>query len=181
VASNNLLGAQMNKSRLNLQVQECKIQASILLKSLRSENSDMQLRAIKRFQCLAEFAKFSHVVMLAAPIKLKHALLVIAIENGFQSWVQLKTEVPFIRGGFLNKWFANYAEAKQQLRAENGFLLPYKKQFFICDASYIAQLGLDPLAPDWELIGYDWANPNDKAAWQRLYKQWMHIQENRHD
>jgi hypothetical protein len=160
----------MNKSRPALNVNECKIQASILLKSLRSENADLVLMASKRFRRIAQFSAFSTDI-LAATMKHKHALLVIAVEKGFQSWVLLKTEIPFIRGGFLNKWFVSYAEAKLQLQTDGGFLLPYKKQFFICDANYIAQLGFDPADTDWNFIEHDCANPVNKAASERLYKK----------
>ena len=84
--------------------------------------------------------------------------------------------MPFIRGGFLNQWFANYLQAKSYQQINGGFLLPFKKQFFICDADYINNLGFNAEDNDWQLIGYDWANPANKAAWQRLYRKWMHIQ-----
>ena len=109
-------------------------------------------------------------------LKHKHALSVIAIENGFESWVNLKCQLPFIRGGFLNQWFTNYAEAKSYQQLNGGYLLPFKNQFFICEADYISNLGFNSADPDWKLIGYDWVNPDHKAAGQRLYKKWMRIQ-----
>jgi hypothetical protein len=142
----------MNKSLSPLTVAECKIQASILLKTARSADSNTK-------------------------IKHKHALAAIALAKGFVSWTDLKCQLPFIRGGFLNQWFADYAEAKAHLNTKGGFLLPYKKQFFICEASYIQHLGLDPQDADWLLIDYDWAKPADQKAWQRLYKKWMQLQE----
>ncbi len=171
----------MNKSHQPLSVEECKIQASILLKALYSNEPEMARKAAKRFQRLPEFTKLSFEEILQSDIKRKHALAAIAHEKGFKSWVDLKSQLPFIIGGFLNHWFAHYAEAKAYLQSHQGFLLPFKNQFFICDKHYIKQLGLDPNDPDWKLISYDWANPDDQKAWQRLYKKWMKIQEKHHE
>lgn len=68
----------------------------------------------------------------------------------------------------LNRWFTNYAEARASLEAEGGYLLPYKRQFFVTLSEGIRDLGLDPDDPDWEQIGWDWVQPKDPEAWQRL-------------
>lgn len=167
----------MNKSRYFITVKECKIQATILLKSLHSSDLGKTKSAAKRFKILPEFTDQPLESMMHAPIKRKHALTVIAIENGFSSWSCLKMQKPFVIGGFLNKWFADYEEAKLSLQREGGFLLPYQNQFFICDANYIQQLGFDPNDLDWKLICYDWVKPNDNAAAQRLHREWSKIQE----
>lgn len=161
----------MNKPRKSFNLQEAKIQASILLKSLGSPDRETSLHAAKRFQRLSEFVDFPIAEISLQNIKRKHALAVIAIENGFASWTDLKTQISFIVGGFLNKWFANYQEAKIEQQQQGGFLFPYKNQFFICEAGYIERLGLNPNDPDWQAIGWDWANPADKVAWQRLHNK----------
>lgn len=69
---------------------------------------------------------------------------------------------------FLNRWFADYEQARGSLDSEGGFLLPYKKHFFVCKAEVIQALGLDPDDPDWQQIGFDCARPADAAAFQRL-------------
>jgi hypothetical protein len=166
----------MNKPHKSFSVDECKIQASLLLKSLRSSDKESSQKAAKRFQRLPEFGNFSFEEILQFDMKRKHALAVIAIGKGFPSWADLKCQLPFIRGGFLNQWFAHYDEAKAYQKANGGFLLPFKNQFFMCDADYIINLGFAPEDPDWALIGYDWAHPTNKEAWQRLYKKWMTIQ-----
>ncbi len=158
----------MNKSHKSFSVAECKIQASILLKSFRSND----ISAVKRFQALQELTTIS-----STEIKRKHALLVIARENGFKSWADLKCQLPFIQGGFLNQWFSNYAEAKSYQQLKGGFILPFKNQVFICDANYIDHLGFDSNDPDWESIERDWISPSNKIAWQRLYTKWQIIQE----
>lgn len=161
----------MNKSRQSSTVEEYKIQASLLLKSLRLRGNDAE-KAAKRFKRLPEFADLSIEEILQKDIKRKQALLLIAVENGFNSWLDLKMQVNFIIGGYLNSWFPNYNEAKSHLNSAGGFLLPYKNQFFICNAEYIKQIGFEPEDPDWKLIGYDWVIPASKEAWQRLYKKW---------
>lgn len=162
----------MNKPKITDQVSECKIRASVLLKSLRSEDASVAQLAAKRFRCLNEFKHSSLENILLADIKHKHALAVIAIEKGFDSWADLQYQLPFIRGGFLNQWFAEYAEARQYLEQYQGYLLPYQKQFFVCTADYINVIGLDAQDPDWRSIGFDWVKPANKSAWQRLYRKW---------
>ncbi|KTD72648.1 hypothetical protein Ltuc_0495 [Legionella tucsonensis] len=61
-------------------------------------------------------------------------------------------------------------------RISGGFLLSFKNQFFICDADYIRNLGFNSEDQDWKLIGYNWVNPENKDAWQRLYRKRMEIQ-----
>jgi hypothetical protein len=167
----------MNKPHKYFDVKECKIQASILLKSLYSSDCEKSKQAAKRFQRLPEFKKLPLDEIIQAAIKRKTALAVIAVEKGFKSWAELKCQLPFVRGGFLNHWFANYAQAKSYLKLNGGFLLPYKHHFFICDVDYIKNLGLDPDDPDWKMIGYDWVNPDSNESWKRLYKKWMKVQE----
>src|SRR5579871_136528 len=115
----------MNKSRKSssFTIEEYKIQASILLKSLHGNDAE---KAAKRFKRLPEFADLSIADILQKDIKRKQALLVIAVENGFNSWLDLKIQINFIVGGYLNSWFADYAEAKAHLESAGGFLLPYK-------------------------------------------------------
>jgi hypothetical protein len=69
---------------------------------------------------------------------------------------------------FLNRWFANYDEARKSLEAEGGYLLPYRHQYMVCEAEAIRVMGLDPEDADWEKTGWDCARPADKDACQRL-------------
>ena len=130
-------------------IEQFKTRASILLKKLPSS------RALRR----------------------KHALAAIAAEEGFPSWQALKhaysTGALFnkMTGGFLNRWFRSYAEAKASWRRDGGYLFPYRKQYFICDAAFIEALGLDSADPDWQAIQWDWAAPADRAAYQRLFQK----------
>ena len=70
---------------------------------------------------------------------------------------------------FLNRWFSNYGAARKSLEDEGGFLLPYQKHFFVCEADVIEAMGLEPDDPDWERIGRDCVRPVDSEAYQRLY------------
>jgi hypothetical protein len=69
---------------------------------------------------------------------------------------------------FLNRWFADYDQAKAALENEGGFLLPYQQHYFVCKPDVVSALGLDPEDPDWVKIGHDCARPKDEAAFQRL-------------
>jgi hypothetical protein len=117
----------MKRSTSPLTLDECKIQASILFKSL----------DLKRFGRCPETANIPVELL-----KRKHALAVIAFEKGFDSWASLKLQIGLIKGGFLNHWFSTYAEAKAYQTASGGFVLPYKKQFFVCEPDYLEALGL---------------------------------------
>jgi hypothetical protein len=69
---------------------------------------------------------------------------------------------------FLNRWYANYDDARKALENHGGFLLPYQSHFFVCQQDVISALGLDPNDPDWEKIGHDCAQPKDLEAFARL-------------
>lgn len=72
---------------------------------------------------------------------------------------------------FRNRWFSSYEAARKSLESEGGFLLPYEKHFFVCEADVIKAMGLEPDDPDWEKIGHDCVKPQDKDAYQRLFDQ----------
>lgn len=111
----------------------------------------------------------------------RHCLHAVASRVGFDSWsharaVLERTGGPDLGllmyrdsgGGITNIWSASYAQA-QRLRAQTGgFLLPYRRQFQVVEAPYIAWLGLDPAQADWEAIGRDWVQPAQIDAWTRI-------------
>ncbi len=98
----------MNKPHPSFSVKECKIQASLLLKSLRSPDTQKASAAAKRFQKLNRYKNISCEEITKLDMKRKDVLAVIAIEKKFTSWNELKCQLPFVRGGFLNQWFKNY-------------------------------------------------------------------------
>jgi hypothetical protein len=162
----------MSKSRKSFSLEEGKIQASILLKSLHSDDDNLAEKTTKRFLRLPEFSALSITELQQADIKRKHALNVIAMENGFHSWTDLKSQVRFIIGGHLNNWFTTYEEAKSYQKSKGGFLFPYKNQFFTCCDAYVRDIGFNPSDPNWKLIDFDWVKPADHKAWQSLYRKW---------
>jgi len=168
-------------------LEEYKTQASILLKHLRSDDTQLALNAALRFQELPQWLTLSAIEIVKSDhVKLKHALSVIAHEHDFDSWADFKHHLerkeklaerystyftlhyqPQCTGFFL-EWHADYELASSELGRTGGYLFPYKNQYFICQAEYIEALGLDPDDADWERIGYNWVQPADKEAWQRL-------------
>ncbi len=107
-------------------------------------------------------------------IPLKDAFQIIAKAAGFESWRELNAN--FEETDLFNPprwsaqwkaWYASLDEARSHLE-EDKFLLPYHKQFFICDVHYIEALGIPEGDDDLKLIGHDWTRPQDKAAWNRV-------------
>lgn len=114
-------------------------------------------------------------------IQRRHCLKAVAQRVGFSSWAQarcvLEREDASDRGTFMfresggaisNIWSASYAEAKEIHAGAGGFLLPYRTQFQVVQASYVKWLGLDPVDRDWDVMGRDWLAPTDEAAWARI-------------
>jgi hypothetical protein len=171
-------------ARTALSLDECRIRASLLLKDLRGDEGPRARRAAERFAILRPFRSIGPDAILAdrASIRLKHALAVVAAELGYANWAECKrrlatppdrrldTETFFARMGaaYLNRWFARYDEARASLEAEGGYLFPFRRQFFICEAGFLEARDIDPTHPDWERIGRDWVRPRDEAARDRL-------------
>jgi hypothetical protein len=168
-------------------LRECKVRASILLKDLVSSEPSRATRAAERLRALPAFARLSPGELLARreEVRRKHALAVIAQEQGHTSWAALKqvlgeeeppqldTEAFFARnrGAFLNRWFSSYEEALASLRTVGGYLFPFREQFFITDAGFLAALGVDPADADWARMGFNWVEPLDPAARDRLERK----------
>ena len=168
-------------------LQECKVRASLLLKALCSPDPSRASRAAERLRALPAFAALSPGELLSRrdSVRRKHALAVIAREQGFASWVELKTareaaaassvdlEALLSRAGgsFLNRWFSSYEEALASLRAAGGYLFPFRRQFFVCGPDLLTTLGVDLADPDWALAGPNWVEPLDRAAHDRLARR----------
>ena len=109
-------------------------------------------------------------------IKLKEAYNIIAKSSGFNSWRAMKSCVeeyaifrPPGRGlPYWNSWYSSYEEAKRYLNRNTQYLLPYEKQFFLCEVDYIEALGIDKKDPDLQLVGADWVCPKDLRAFERI-------------
>lgn len=163
-----------NRNRL----QELKVKASLLKKQLLSDDKDVQTKAAERFLQLP-FHKYNSVEYLLQDVgfyQLKHAYWVLAIENGHDSWQAFKESV--IKedcmyygscGAYLNVWFANYDEAKQYHRENSGYLLPYRKDYYVCTEEVIQFLGLDEHKQEWQKLGNNWVEATCLTSWNTIY------------
>lgn len=110
-------------------------------------------------------------------VRLKDALNIVARYLGFRSWRELRrngmeTELYIKATGITsNLWCKTYSEAQVVQKQYGGFLLPYRKQYFVCSIEYIKELGISPDDLDLVLAGNDWANPKDSDALRRLNKK----------
>jgi hypothetical protein len=154
-----------------------KAQARILHRQI----GEHEPRAVARVRQLDELHDLD-IVSLATSTRRRHCLTVIAQELGFQGWPHATGVLKgmdssdfgtllYPKGGEVhwNIWSASYNEARA-IRAEHrGYLLAYRRHFFIADRYFIETLGLDPDDPDWELIDRDWVRPREADARERLY------------
>ncbi len=159
---------------------EGKIKASLLLKNLRSSEQETALTAANRFLILPQFSTLeaTDIVSQSKAIQLKHALAVIALENGNEDWTSYKRKIteedclyPQTWSSHFNTWYARYDEAKEHLTKTGGYLLRYRRHYFICEIGYIQALGLSEFEEEWERIGYDWVQPADKESWNRIFHE----------
>lgn len=159
-------------------IDELKSRARVLHRQAHDQKPDAlaRLRAVPELRTLDDDA-------LAAAVKRRHGLSAQARELGFAGWAHLKAVLegdgdvtdfgtllyPKGADAHWNIWSASYDEARKIRQEHGGYLLAYKKHFFIVDRHFIETLGLDPEDPDWERIGRDWARPADPEARGRLY------------
>ncbi len=157
-------------------VEQIKTRARLLHRSVSQGRSD----ALQRVYRLPEFRK-----QRPDPegIQRKHCLATLSRELGFSGWPHARRVLegdpqeadfgtlwyPRDCGAFTNHWFAHYDEARESRLVTKGFLLAYKRQFFVVTPLYIETVGLDPHDPDWVALGWDWVRPRQRAARQRLY------------
>lgn len=115
-------------------------------------------------------------------LKRRHCLAVIARELGFEGWPHARAVLAGTAsedfGTLLyppgadvhwNIWSANYEEARDLREQIGGYLLAYRRHFFVVDRHFIETLGLDPDDHDWELLGRNWVKPLRLGARRRLY------------
>lgn len=161
-------------------IEEIKVRAKLLQKRIEQGEPE----ALERLRKLPELRKsnLEQLKEFAATIQRKHCFAVVSRELGFAGYQHAQrvlsgdeaendfgTMLYPSRCGALNHWYVDYQEARD-LRAEiNGYLLAYKRHFFIVDGYFIEALGLDPSDPDWDAMGRDWVKPHDLEARRRLY------------
>jgi hypothetical protein len=162
-------------------IRELKIRAEIL----HGRIWNRQPSALARLRRLPEFRAYSDQQLAsAAPgVLRRECLAVIARDPGFAGWSHAKHVISGARdvsdfgtmlyptkcAGQLNLWYREYDEAVSGRDAAGGYLLPYRRQFMVVQPSFIEALGLDPDAPEWRAIRFDWVRPRDPRARTRLY------------
>ena len=133
---------------------------------------------------LARFARIRELGEQPDPkaILRRHALSVLALELGFSGYKHAsdvlsgapnddagKLLYPDHFGGALwNVWCASYEEAKTIREESDGFLFPYRRQFFVAERYFVEALGLDPDDEAFTRMGRDWVRPKDRGAWSSL-------------
>lgn len=107
-------------------------------------------------------------------IQLKDALQIVAKAKGFDSWRDLNAKFeetdlfnPAHWSAQWKVWYNTVDEARSHLKASE-YLLPYHKQFFICDVHYINALGISLDDEDLLAVGNDWTIPKNKSAYERI-------------
>ena len=158
-------------------IQDLKAHARVLNRRVQSREHEMlqRVRTLPELRLLDDHA-------LAEQIQRRHCLALIARALGFAGWSHasaiLQGESTDDFGTLLyppggsahwNIWSAAYDEARMIRSQHGGYLLAYRRHYFICDRYFIETLGLDPDDVDWERIGRDWVQPTEPAARERLY------------
>lgn len=158
-------------------VHDLKAKARILQRLVHERDAD----ALRRVRALSELAGFDDA-SLSSNVQRRHCLTVIARELGFDGWSHALSVLtgenkedfgrllsPPGAAAHWNIWSASYDEARA-IRAEHGgYLLAYKRHYFIVDRYYLETLGLDPDDADWDRMGRDWVRPREPTARTRLY------------
>ncbi|UPW17040.1 hypothetical protein M0C34_12360 [Agarivorans sp. TSD2052] len=156
-------------------VEELKIRSKILLKQQPTANSPLLALSKGKIP------------------QLKHALLFVARQSGFNDWQHALTILSCEQslteqqdsGKFwyaqasmtlLNHWCANYQEALTLQAQKGGVVLPYKKQFVVADSRFLQSLGLAVNDPLWESLKYNWCQGPQAIRQQLAYKRLLAMQ-----
>jgi hypothetical protein len=123
----------------------------------------------------------------AGEIQLRHCLNQAARDVGFAHWEHARAVLGGLAardgdmgtfwhaprtGILLNLWFASYEQARVALQADRAaFLLPYRRQFMVVQADFIAELGVDARHPAWAETSQDLVAAYGGAAWLLLAGQ----------
>lgn len=164
----------MTRVRSTPILRECKAEAKRLMAALRADDAQRARQAAERLRRIPSYAERStdEILLSRDEVQLKHAQWTVALEQGYPDWKALKDAADvawYPRGSaYLNAWFARYEEARVCLDQHGGYLLTHCGKYFVCDAGYIASLGLDPKDPRWQAIGRDIARPKDARAGREL-------------
>ena len=126
----------------------------------------------------------------AGTMRLRDALHEVAREVGFKDWEHARKVLGGLAvlgddmgdfwhvprtGILLHHWFSDYAQARAVLdQVHTGFLLPYRRQFFIVQAPFIEAMGLNSDDPAWVDAERDLVAAYGGVAWRAL--AWRRLQ-----
>ena len=159
-----------------VRLSELKTQASFLLKDLHRP-TEFSLLSANRFLQLTDFhgKTANWITEHAHTVLLKHAYQVIAHENNFREWAELKQAVVendcLYRSAcvaYVHQWFTNYQQAETYFQKNGGYLLTFWKDFVVCGREYVTCIGLGNYEALWKKIGYNWSKPLEVKAFQSL-------------
>lgn len=163
---------------MELAINEAKIQAKKLLKTLKSD-----IDAFKSYPHLSKIG-----ITHQDGLQLKHTLTLIAMKLGFRQWQeasamlsgQLDKSTPQQMGtlfypkachGLTNEWFADYQAAKTVLDSSDNdkWLFPYKNQFIVVEANFLSAFRFDDETRQlFTLINHDMAASYNCDAWDKI-------------
>ncbi|MFA6468238.1 MAG: hypothetical protein WCW35_05015 [Bacteroidota bacterium] len=186
-----------NEASLLLKIVQQSHASTLSAKTDVIDQNDSQENAVDRFRQLSSFATLTADDNNALnDLQLKHAFNVIAVENGYESWNDLKSALDnaaensplaeikeqFYPKGFTtywNIWFAKYSQAKKVLGEGRGYLLPFKNQYFIVEEHFVDSIGLPHTLREWKEIGNDWVHPKNVKAWLALNERYANVMKDR--
>jgi len=177
---------------VNKALDELKIQAKILLKSARNNQSS----AIQRLAKHSGNKPRSHSLDLAYTdlAKLKHCQHVIAREVGFENWQHAyailsandntlsntaSDSVAVNMGKFwhshscdalINLWFSSYQKALIALQTKpSNYLIPYQQQFIVVTEDYLKLIDLHDVETSlWRDVKHDLVASYATEAWDEI-------------
>lgn len=161
-----------------VRLNELKTQASFLLKDL--HQADTSHKAINRFLSISDFSGKTKNWLIDHKdvVQLKHAYKVIAHENKFDTWADLKHFVVendcLYRSSYvayIHHWFTDYQQAETYLEKYGGYLLIFWKDFVVCGKEYINGIGLGNYEDQWKKIGHNWVKPAENKAFLFLKEE----------
>lgn len=164
---------------MKLAINEVKTQAKKLLKAMHENEALFQSMRLK----LKRVA-----VTTLSQLKLKHCLSIVSHQLGFDSWQEAHEVLsgkhspynssnmgsffyPQSCGAFINEWFVDYHEAKNQLliNDQKKWLLPYKNQYIVVTKNYIDVFKLnDDLTSLWSEVNHDMVDGYNSYEWDKI-------------
>jgi hypothetical protein len=162
---------------MKIALNEIKIQAKKLLKTLKSDGKATLHRSLKKLS-----------LTTLDELKLKHCLTIVSQQLGFTNWHHAQEVLsgdkkqldaldmgtffyPDSGGVFINEWFASYSQAKTAFldKVKPCWLLPYKNQFIVVTQDYINIFKFDKkLTLLWSDVDNNMVEGYNSLAWDKI-------------